>query len=291
MDAAFSQGWRRVKLYFLIGLPTERDEDVIGIADLAPIAWKSAGAIKSPVTVTASVGLRPKAHTPFQWSGQDTNEASSARSTCCASRRPPPRADHPLARPRGFGRRRGHEPRRSTDGAVSSGCGGPGEPSKNGRSASTCGCRRTPWPKEGLSLSRWLPRPRTSMSRWRGTTSPAGLHRDFLWTDWQDTVGQGQGRGLSLDPVLRLRRSTGYGLEPVVASPVPPAVGAKAPARTWRVGAGSRCAWSVPPSPVHLDGRRRAPPDPTLASPSRAGFAYEPATWPACGSGPAAQPA
>ena len=34
VDAAFSQGWRRVKLYFLIGLPTERDEDVLGIAEL-----------------------------------------------------------------------------------------------------------------------------------------------------------------------------------------------------------------------------------------------------------------
>ena len=35
VDAAFSQGWRRVKLYFLIGLPTEMDEDTLGIADLA----------------------------------------------------------------------------------------------------------------------------------------------------------------------------------------------------------------------------------------------------------------
>ena len=35
VDAAFSQGWRRVKLYFLIGLPTETDEDVLGIARLA----------------------------------------------------------------------------------------------------------------------------------------------------------------------------------------------------------------------------------------------------------------
>ena len=33
VDAAFSQGWRRVKLYFLIGLPTETDEDTLGIVD------------------------------------------------------------------------------------------------------------------------------------------------------------------------------------------------------------------------------------------------------------------
>ena len=35
VDAAYSQGWRRVKLYFLVGLPTEMDEDTLGIAELA----------------------------------------------------------------------------------------------------------------------------------------------------------------------------------------------------------------------------------------------------------------
>ena len=48
VDAAFSQGWRRVKLYFLIGLPTERDEDVLGIAELGARARRSAGATRSP---------------------------------------------------------------------------------------------------------------------------------------------------------------------------------------------------------------------------------------------------
>ena len=44
VDAAFSQGWRRVKLYFLIGLPTETDEDTLGIVTLAASAWRSASA-------------------------------------------------------------------------------------------------------------------------------------------------------------------------------------------------------------------------------------------------------
>ncbi len=44
VEAAFSQGWRRVKLYFLIGLPTETDEDVLGIAALAGPASRSAAA-------------------------------------------------------------------------------------------------------------------------------------------------------------------------------------------------------------------------------------------------------
>ncbi len=73
VDAAFCQGWRRVKLYFLIGLPTERDEDVLGIAALGRAASRSAGATQPSVTVVASVGgFVPKPHTPFQWFGQDT---------------------------------------------------------------------------------------------------------------------------------------------------------------------------------------------------------------------------
>ena len=36
VDSAFSQGWKRVKLYFLTGLPTETDEDTLGIVELAP---------------------------------------------------------------------------------------------------------------------------------------------------------------------------------------------------------------------------------------------------------------
>ena len=44
VDAAFSQGWRRVKLYFMIGLPTEPDEDVLGIAELGARSPRSADA-------------------------------------------------------------------------------------------------------------------------------------------------------------------------------------------------------------------------------------------------------
>ena len=73
VDAAFGQGWRRVKLYFLIGLPTERDEDVLGIAELGARCVEIGRRHQSSVTVVASVGgFVPKAHTPFQWFGQDT---------------------------------------------------------------------------------------------------------------------------------------------------------------------------------------------------------------------------
>lgn len=70
---AFSSGWSGVKLYFMIGLPTETDEDLQGIADLAQkvaAAYRRAGCRGKPrITVSASVFV-PKAHTPFQWQGQ-----------------------------------------------------------------------------------------------------------------------------------------------------------------------------------------------------------------------------
>jgi radical SAM family uncharacterized protein len=76
--AAFRAGWSRVKLYFMIGLPTETFADLDGIADLAYRVLaigreetKKAG-IKKSVSVTVSVSsFVPKAHTPFQWEPQD----------------------------------------------------------------------------------------------------------------------------------------------------------------------------------------------------------------------------
>ena len=73
---AFLAGWRRMKLYFMIGLPTETDEDVVGIARMAErvleIGREVVGrGVKSGVSVSISVAvLVPKAHTPFQWVGQ-----------------------------------------------------------------------------------------------------------------------------------------------------------------------------------------------------------------------------
>ena len=73
---AFGQGWRRMKLYFMIGLPTETDEDVVGIARMAErvleIGREVVGrGVRSGVSVSISVAvLVPKAHTAFQWVGQ-----------------------------------------------------------------------------------------------------------------------------------------------------------------------------------------------------------------------------
>jgi radical SAM superfamily enzyme YgiQ (UPF0313 family) len=73
--AAFDKGWRKVKLYFMIGLPTETDEDIDGIARLAQEVLRigRSRGVAAEVHVGVSTFV-PKAHTPFQWHGQDTVE-------------------------------------------------------------------------------------------------------------------------------------------------------------------------------------------------------------------------
>ena len=76
---AFSGGWNGVKLYFMLGLPTETDEDVLGIADLVYKViqtWKeNAVNKKRGLRVhVATAYFVPKPHTPFQWEPQITPE-------------------------------------------------------------------------------------------------------------------------------------------------------------------------------------------------------------------------
>jgi len=64
----FAAGWRSVKLYFMLGLPGEREEDLEGIVDLAWSVLREGG-MKKQVTVSVSTFV-PKPHTPFQWEQQ-----------------------------------------------------------------------------------------------------------------------------------------------------------------------------------------------------------------------------
>ena len=76
---AFAGGWNNVKLYFMLGLPTETDEDVLGIAELVYKiiqAWK-ANAVNKKRGLRVHVATAyfvPKPHTPFQWEKQITPE-------------------------------------------------------------------------------------------------------------------------------------------------------------------------------------------------------------------------
>jgi radical SAM family uncharacterized protein len=73
---AFKNGWQKVKLYFMVGLPGERAVDLDGIVDMsetiARISKEATGRYKE---VTASVSnFVPKPHTPYQWNGMQTRE-------------------------------------------------------------------------------------------------------------------------------------------------------------------------------------------------------------------------
>jgi radical SAM family uncharacterized protein len=73
---AFKNGWQRVKLYFLVGLPGERRVDLDGIVDMAETIARIGKEVKGRfVEVTASVSnFVPKPHTPYQWNGMQTRE-------------------------------------------------------------------------------------------------------------------------------------------------------------------------------------------------------------------------
>ena len=70
---AFSEGWSAMKMYFMIGLPTETDEDVAGIAELGrKVRELGKGKFNKAVKVTCSASyFVPKPHTPFQWCRQE----------------------------------------------------------------------------------------------------------------------------------------------------------------------------------------------------------------------------
>ncbi|RKT53102.1 TIGR03960 family B12-binding radical SAM protein [Saccharothrix australiensis] len=73
VSAAFKAGWRQVKLYFMCGLPTETDEDVLQIAEMAKNVIRAGREVsgRKDIRCTISIGgFVPKPHTPFQWAAQ-----------------------------------------------------------------------------------------------------------------------------------------------------------------------------------------------------------------------------
>ncbi|KJR46670.1 Fe-S oxidoreductase [Desulfosporosinus sp. I2] len=73
-EAAFQKGWSTIKLYFMVGLPTETQEDIDGIIDLAKKVANlgtKLGRRNIKVTISTSIFV-PKSHTPFQWEPQES---------------------------------------------------------------------------------------------------------------------------------------------------------------------------------------------------------------------------
>jgi radical SAM family uncharacterized protein len=80
IDIAFGSGWEKIKLYFMIGLPGEKEEDILEIAELIKrIAWRARKAMPRSklkrfyINVSINVFI-PKPFTPFQWTAQDAPE-------------------------------------------------------------------------------------------------------------------------------------------------------------------------------------------------------------------------
>lgn len=82
ITTAFSKGWRSVKLYFMCGLPTETDEDVLAIAAMARRVIETGRRVAGTRDIGCTIsigGFVPKPSTPFQWVGQAPVETINAR--------------------------------------------------------------------------------------------------------------------------------------------------------------------------------------------------------------------
>ena len=229
VDAAFSQGWKRVKLYFLIGLPTETDEDTLGIVSLAKHCVAIGRRYHKGVTVTASVGgFVPKVQTPFQWFGQNTIEELTRKVHLLRD----------AARPvRGL-TIRWHDPEATAvEGVVSRGDRRMGPVIEQVWRA---GGTFQEW-TEHFELGRWTDaladhgfslEDTVYRHRTEGEVLPwdhlsAGLHRDFLWQDWVDALANHGLEDCRWTPCYDCGACTGFGIEHVVASAVPPAGGSQ----------------------------------------------------------------
>ncbi|MDX6199764.1 MAG: hypothetical protein QOJ79_2915 [Actinomycetota bacterium] len=82
VTTAYGAGWRQVKLYFMCGLPTETDEDVLEIAEMARDVIRAGREVTGTRDIRCTVsigGFVPKPHTPFQWASQLDAETTDRR--------------------------------------------------------------------------------------------------------------------------------------------------------------------------------------------------------------------
>jgi radical SAM superfamily enzyme YgiQ (UPF0313 family) len=236
--SAYSQGWRRMKLYFLTGLPTETDEDTLGIATLARNCVEIGKEFHKSPSVTVSVGgFVPKPFTPFQWFGQNTREELQRKVNLL---RDDLRRDHGV-------KLRWHDPKASVaEGIVSRG---------DRRMADVIedvwrnGGTFQEW-SEHFDLSLWEAalerhgmrvedlayRHRTEDETLPWDHLSAGLHKDFLWQDWRDALAEVGLEDCRWTPCYDCGACTGYGIEHVVASAVPPAGGSQGTGQDLSVG-------------------------------------------------------
>lgn len=199
---AYGAGWRQVKLYFMCGLPTETDEDVLQIARLAREVIRVGREVsgKRDIRCTVSIGgFVPKPHTPFQWAAQLDHESTDAR---LAKLRDAIRSDREYGKAIGF---RYHDGKPGTiEGLLSRG------DRRVGRVILTAwqrGARFDGW-SEHFDYERWAQAAADALAdepvdldwftvreRQHAEVLPwdhldSGLDREWLWEDWQDSLAE-----------------------------------------------------------------------------------------------------
>ena len=229
VESAFSQGWSRVKLYFMTGLPTETDVDTLGIAELARRCVEIGRRHTPRASVTVSVGgFVPKPQTPFQWFGQNTREELTRKMHLLRDA---------LRHERGV-QFKWHDPSATVAEGIAS---------RGDRRVGAVieqvwrrGGTFQEWSEKfdlslwadaladhGLSLEDVVYRHRTEDEVLPWDHISAGLHKDFLWQDWQDALHEVGLEDCRWTPCYDCGACTGYGIEHVVASATPPAGGSQ----------------------------------------------------------------
>jgi radical SAM family uncharacterized protein len=203
--AAYGAGWRQVKLYFMCGLPTETEDDVLQIAELARRVIETGRRVSGQRDIRCTVsigGFVPKPHTPFQWAGQASHEVVDARLTAL---RDAIRSDRRCSRAIGF---RYHDGRPGiVEGLLAR---GDRRIARVIRAVWEDGGRFDGW-SEHFSFDRWMAAAEkglagepvdvdwyTTREREYGEVLPwdhldSGLDKDWLWGDWQDALDEVEG--------------------------------------------------------------------------------------------------
>ena len=200
VTTAYAAGWRHVKLYFMCGLPTETDDDVLQIASMAKEVIKAGreASGRRDIKCTVSIGgFVPKPHTPFQWASQLDHESTDAR---LAKLKDAIRSDREYGKAIGL---RYHDGKPGiVEGLLSRGDRRVGRVIEH---AWRAGARFDGW-SEHFSFDRWMEcaqsalsdervdvdwfttreRDRTEVLPWEHLDS--GLDSDWLWDDWQDAL-------------------------------------------------------------------------------------------------------
>jgi radical SAM family uncharacterized protein len=201
---AYTHGWRQVKLYFMCGLPTETDEDVVQIARLAHEVIKAGRAATGSRDIRCTVsigGFVPKPHTPFQWAAMATPETIDRRLRLLKQAI---NSDKSLGRAIGF---RYHDGEPSLiEGLLARGDRRVGAVI---RSVWEQGGRFDGW-SEHFSYQRWVDAARAELPRagvsleWFTTRErdedevlpwdhlDSGLDKHWLWRDWQDSLTESE---------------------------------------------------------------------------------------------------